>query len=48
MRLTAVEFMRRFLLQVLPKGFVRIRHYGLLSNRCRRDKLPLCRRLLVL
>lgn len=46
MRLEAVEFMRRFLLHVLPKGFVRIRHYGLLSNRCRRDKLPLCRRLL--
>lgn len=46
MRLAAVEFMRRFLLHVLPKGFVRIRHYGLLSNRSRRDKLRLCRRLL--
>ena len=46
MRLDAVEFIRRFLLHVLPKGFVRIRHYGLLSNRCRSDKLPLCRRLL--
>jgi hypothetical protein len=32
MRLTAVEFMRRFLLHVLPKRFVRIRHYGLLAN----------------
>jgi len=46
MRLEAVEFMRRFLLHVLPKGFVRIRHYGLLSNRSRKQKLLLCRRLL--
>ena len=46
MRLAAVEFMRRFLLHVLPKGFVRIRHYGLLANRCRRDNLRLCRQLL--
>ncbi len=46
MRLEAVEFMRRFLLHVLPKGFVRIRHYGLLSNRSRKQKLRLCRRLL--
>ena len=46
MRLSAVEFMRRFLLHVLPKGFVRIRHYGFLSNRSRKEKLPLCRRLL--
>ena len=38
--------MRRFLLHVLPKGFVRIRHYGLLANRCRRDNLRLCRQLL--
>ena len=46
MRLAAVEFMPRFLLHVLPKGFVRIRHYGLLSNRSRKDNLLLCRRLL--
>lgn len=46
LRLAAVEFMRRFLLHVLPRGFVRIRHYGLLANRCCRDKLRLCRRLL--
>ena len=46
MRLVAVEFMRRFLLHVLPKGFVRIRHYGFLSNRSRKEKLRLCRRLL--
>ena len=46
MRLEAVEFIRRFLLHILPKGFVRIRHYGLLSNRSRKEKLRLCRRLL--
>ena len=46
MRLEAVEFMRRFLLHVLPKGFVRIRHYGLLANRSRRDNLRRCRQLL--
>ncbi len=46
MRLEAVEFMRRFLLHVLPKGFVRIRHYGLMANRSRKDNLRLCRRLL--
>ena len=37
MRLAAVEFMRRFLLHVLPKGFVRIRHYGFLANRARKE-----------
>ncbi len=41
-----LTFTRRFLLHVLPKGFVRIRHYGLLANRCRKDNLRLCRRLL--
>lgn len=46
MTLDAVEFLRRFLLHVLPKGFVRLRHYGLLSNRARRAKLQLCRELL--
>jgi len=44
--LETVEFTRRFLLQVLPKRFVRIRHYGFLANRCRREKLALCRQLL--
>jgi len=39
MALDAVEFIRRYLLHVLPKGFMRIRHYGLLANRCRRKKL---------
>jgi hypothetical protein len=38
--------MRRFLLHVLPDGFHRIRHYGLLANGHRADKLALCRSLL--
>ena len=42
----AVEFIRRFLLHVLPKGFMRIRHYGLLANRCKRENLSKCRQLL--
>lgn len=46
MQLEAVEFIRRFLLHVLPKGFVRIRHYGLLANRTRRKKIARCRDLL--
>jgi len=46
MTLKAIEFIRRFLLHVLPAGFVRIRHYGFLANRCCREKLELCRRLL--
>ena len=46
MRLEAVEFIRRFLLHVLPQGFMRIRHYGLFANRQRRAKLARCRELL--
>ena len=46
MQLDAFEFIRRFLLHVLPKGFVRIRHYGLLANRPRKEKLARCRALL--
>lgn len=46
MTLEATEFIRRFLLHVLPPGFMRIRHYGFLANCCRREKLALCRRLL--
>jgi Putative transposase/Transposase zinc-binding domain len=46
MRLSAIEFVRRLLLHVLPRGFVRIRHYGLWSNRQRHEDLALCRRLL--
>jgi hypothetical protein len=43
MALDAVEFIRRFLLHVLPTGFVKIRHFGLLANRNRRQALALCR-----
>jgi hypothetical protein len=46
MALTALEFVRRLLLHVLPTGFMRIRHYGILANRHRQEKLALCRRLL--
>jgi len=45
--LTADEFLRRFLQHVLPRGFVKIRHYGLLANRRRQAKLALCRQLLL-
>jgi hypothetical protein len=44
--LPAAEFLRRFLLHVLPPGFVRIRHFGLFAHRKRRDLVPLCRQLL--
>ncbi len=47
MTLKAIEFLRRFLLHVLPVGFVRIRHYGFLANRVCREKLELCRALLL-
>ena len=43
MTLGCVEFIRRFLLHVVPKGFVRIRHYGFLANRNRKTKLAQCR-----
>ena len=46
MTLDAVNFLCRFFLHVLPKGFVRIRRYGLLSNRFRKHLLPLARTLL--
>jgi len=46
MTLSAEEFLRRFLLHVLPRGFVRIRFFGLLANRRRSALLPLCRRLI--
>jgi hypothetical protein len=46
MTLSPQEFMRRFLLHVLPGGFHRIRHYGLLANSNRRDSLALARELL--
>ena len=46
MTLDAGEFMRRFLLHVLPPGFHRIRHFGFLANGARAARLALCRRLL--
>ena len=46
MTLAASEFIRRFLLHVLPRGFHRIRYYGLLGNRHRTEKLERCRQLL--
>ena len=42
MTLALDEFLRRFLLHLLPKGFVRIRHFGFLANRRRSTLLPLC------
>jgi len=48
MDLEADEFIRRFLLHVLPEGFQRIRYYGFLANRDRRKKLALCRQLLAM
>jgi hypothetical protein len=46
MTLTADEFLRRFLLHTLPRGFVRIRFFGFLANRRRAVLLPRCRQLL--
>lgn len=46
MTLHVFEFMRRFLLHILPKGYFKIRYYGILANRSRRADLALCRRLL--
>jgi hypothetical protein len=45
-RLPVVEFLRRFLLHVLPRGFVRIRHFGFYAHRRRAALVPLCMRLL--
>ena len=44
--LDGVEFVRRFLMHVPPRRFVRIRHYGLLSNQKKRQLIPLCRNLI--
>ncbi len=46
MRFGGTEFLRRFLLHVLPQGFMRIRHYGFLSNRSRKQKLAIIRQRL--
>jgi len=48
MTLAADEFIRRFLLHVLPDGFQRIRYYGFLANRYREHKLARCRQLLAM
>src|SRR6266403_3685548 len=48
MTLAADEFIRRFLLHVLPEGFQRIRYYGFLANRYREQKLARCRELLAM
>jgi hypothetical protein len=47
MTLDATEFLRRFVTHVLPSGFVKVRHYGLLANRFREQRLSNCRDLLV-
>jgi hypothetical protein len=44
--LSAEEFIRRFLLHVLPDSYMRIRHYGFLANRCKKRDLPKCREFL--
>jgi hypothetical protein len=46
MTLTSDEFIRRFLLHVLPERYVRIRHFGLLANRNRKEAITLCREIL--
>src|SRR5439155_6845927 len=46
MTLEAQEFIRRFLLHVLPEGFMRIRHFGFLANRAKKQSLAQCRKLL--
>ena len=46
MTVSSEEFMRRFLLHVLPKGFVRIRHFGVMANHRRSESIDLCRKLL--
>ena len=46
MTLPGENFVLRFMMHVLPKGFVRIRYYGILSCRCKNEKLTMCRKLL--
>jgi hypothetical protein len=43
--LKGVEFVRRFFMHILPKGFVKIRYYGILANRNKKTKLQLSRKL---
>ena len=44
--LDTVEFIRRFLLHVLPSGYMRIRHYGITANRCKKENIRICKALL--
>ena len=44
--LKGIEFVRRFLMHIPPKGFVRIRRYGLLSNHSKQKLIPICRNLI--
>lgn len=46
MTISAIEFIRRFLLHVLPDNFTKIKHYGLLSNRNKRSNIKLCKLLI--
>jgi len=46
MTLNVQEFIRRFLLHVIPDGFMRVRHFGFLANRGKKRALPQCRKLL--
>jgi hypothetical protein len=46
MTLKAEEFIRRFLFHVLPQGFVRIRHFGFLANRYKKQNIQKCRELI--
>jgi hypothetical protein len=46
MVLTGKEFIRRYLSHILPKGLMRVRHFGFLANCCRRKKLDVIRRQL--
>ncbi len=46
MKLDGVEFLRRFLMHVLPSGFMRIRHYGFLANCVRKTRLAIIRTLM--
>lgn len=45
MTISADEFLRRFLMHILPHGFMKIRHYGFLSSRAKQTKLPICKKL---
>jgi hypothetical protein len=45
MTISAEEFIRRFLIHILPNGFMKIRHYGLLGNRNKNTKLKICKQL---